>query len=62
MSVEFEWRVSSQDGQWEVLAENRRRPGPRWPWWVWLLILAGGTTVGAVAYKKSKKGKKRGRK
>jgi hypothetical protein len=33
-----------------------------WPWWVWLLILAGGTTAGAVAYKKSKKGKKRGRK
>jgi hypothetical protein len=32
------------------------------PWWVWLLLLAGGGMVGVVSYKRAKKGKKGKRK
>ncbi|MBN1642442.1 MAG: hypothetical protein JXA09_14500 [Anaerolineae bacterium] len=52
MGVEFEWRVSSQDGQWEVLAENRRRRRPRCPWWAWLILalVVGSASVGAYLW------------
>jgi hypothetical protein len=49
MGVEFEWRVSRSDGDWEVLAERHGRRRCRWPWWSWLilgLVLAAGV-VGA---------------
>jgi hypothetical protein len=40
MSFQFEWQVGSEDGQWETIAQTRRRPRRKWPWWVWSILIA----------------------
>ena len=50
MGVQFEWQAGTGDGQWETLAETRRRSPFRWlrrvPWWAWCVL--GAVLVGVT--------------
>jgi len=50
MGVQFEWQAGTGDGQWETVAETRRRSPfhrlRRVPWWVW--CITGAVLVGVA--------------
>jgi hypothetical protein len=50
MSIQFEWQVGSEDGQWETIAETNRRPRRKWPWWVWATLLTVVIILVATTY------------
>lgn len=50
MSVQFEWQVGSEDGQWEVLSRAGRGPRRKWPWWVWVILASALVVIAAGVY------------
>lgn len=50
MSVQFEWQVGSDDGEWETIAKTERRRRRKWPWWAWVILAAIVVVVAASGY------------
>jgi hypothetical protein len=41
MGIQFDWQAGDDNGQWETIAERRRRAGMRWvPRWAWYALIA----------------------
>ncbi len=50
MSVQFEWQLGSDDGQWETVVSTQPRPRRPWPWWAWALLTVLIAGVGTWVY------------
>ena len=48
--INFEWQVGGENGEWETIAEMKKRFGGRWSWRVWVVIASVLVVVVAVAY------------
>jgi hypothetical protein len=48
--IDFQWEVGGESGEWETIAESKKRPRGRWSWRVWAVIAAVLIVVTAVAY------------
>ncbi|MFN2231511.1 MAG: hypothetical protein ACK2VA_17205 [Anaerolineae bacterium] len=50
MSVQFDWQVGSNEGQWEILASRGGGPRIHWPWWIWLILALVVSGMAAGGY------------
>ncbi|MBN1579407.1 MAG: hypothetical protein JXA89_01800 [Anaerolineae bacterium] len=48
--IDFEWQVGGESGEWETIAESKKRPRGRRSWRVWVVVAAVLIVVAAVAF------------
>ena len=48
--IDFEWQADGDSGQWEIVAQTKKRPRRKWPRWLWIVLALVVLVSSAVGY------------